>query len=192
MLLKQLTIMFDSQPYLLKMYRAMFVTSYFGMLRVGEITQSQHVVKACDVQIGDNKKKIRIILRSLKMHWISDPPQTVKLTAHPFESKLKTSDRENCCPFTMLRQYLLVRKSYKTEREQFFVFSDRTPIGPEQYRKTLKLCLSLAGFTKENYDTHSMRAGRSCDLLKMGVSVEMIKKLGHWKLNAVFKYLKLM
>ena len=170
----------------------MFVTSYFGMLRVGEIAQSQHVIKARDVQIGDNKKKIRIILRSSKTHWVSDPPQIVTLMAHPCEATIRTDDQESCCPFTLLRQYLAVHKSYKMDSEPFFVFTDRTPIGPEQYRKTLKLCLSLAGFIKENYDTHSMRAGCSCDLLKMGVLVETIKKLGCWKSNAVFKYLRLM
>ena len=35
-----------SQPYLQIMYQAIFSAAYFGMFRVGEITYSNHVVKA--------------------------------------------------------------------------------------------------------------------------------------------------
>ena len=40
------------------------------------------------------------------------------------------------------------------------------------------------------YGTHSLRSGRTCDLYKLGLSVETIKKIGRWKSNAVFRYLK--
>ena len=139
------------------------------------------MIKAKDIQIGMNKK-IRLVLRSSKTHWTSDPPQIVKLTAQPCEHNEKQTNHKDsllCCPFLLLQRYAAMCKSYKSEDEQFFVFSDRMPVNPDQYRKTLKLCLSLAGFIKENYDTLSMQAGRSCDLMKMGVSVETMKILGH-------------
>ena len=56
-------------------------------------------------------------------------------------------------------------------------------------RNTLKHILQFAGFKKEYYCVHSFRTGRAMDLLKYGVLVETIKKLGRWKSNAVFTYL---
>ena len=42
----------------------------------------------------------------------------------------------------------------------------------------------------ELYLFHGFQSGRASDLLKLGVSVETIKKLGRWHSNAVFRYLK--
>ena len=50
--------------------------------------------------------------------------------------------------------------------------------------------LHIAGFKDELYSVHSVRMGRACDLLKLGLSVESIKKIGRWRSNAVFRYLK--
>ena len=61
---------------------------------------------------------------------------------------------------------------------------------PEHMRKCLHLVLKLAGFRDELYTVHSLRIGWALDLLKLGLSIETIKKIGHWKSNAVFKYLK--
>ena len=46
----------NTQPYLTILYQAMFITAYYGLFRVGEITMSQHVIKAKDVHIGVNKR----------------------------------------------------------------------------------------------------------------------------------------
>ena len=43
------------QPYLLKLYKALFVTAYYGLFCIEELTCSPHVVKANDVHIGMNK-----------------------------------------------------------------------------------------------------------------------------------------
>ena len=77
-----------------------------------------------------------------------------------------------------------------TDTEPFFVFSDRTPVTPKQMGSCLKIVLKKAGFDQKLYGTHSLRAGQTCDLCKLGISVENIKKLGRWKSNAIFRYLK--
>ena len=51
------------------------------------------------------------------------------------------------------------------------------------FRNILKEMLTLSGFDKDNYGTHSLRAGRSVDLFHMGFSVDTIKKLGRWSPN---------
>ena len=57
-------------------------------------------------------------------------------------------------------------------------------------RNCFKTAIRAERFDKRLYSVHSLRAGRANDLLKLGLSVETIKKLGRWKSNAVFRYLK--
>ena len=59
-----------TQPYLLLLYRAIFTTAYYGLFRIGELTYSEHTVKACDMQVGTNKEKLMFILRSSKTQQI--------------------------------------------------------------------------------------------------------------------------
>ena len=77
-----------------------------------------------------------------------------------------------------------------SDDEPFFVFRDHQPVKPCHFRNCLKTCLEACGFDADNYNTHSLRLGRSCDLYRLGLSIETIKKLGRWKSNVVFKYLR--
>ena len=50
-IIKQLSRTYDTQPYLKILYKAMLSTSYFGLLRVGELTVGEHPILAKDVHI---------------------------------------------------------------------------------------------------------------------------------------------
>ena len=76
------------------------------------------------------------------------------------------------------------------EDEPFFVFADKTPITPYNARCCLKLALINSGFDPSLYCFHSLRAGRAVDLAKLNVPIPVIQRLGRWKSNAVYKYLK--
>ena len=185
-ILDQTNLHFDQmgQNYLKVMYRAMFTAAYYGLLRVGEVTYGSHPVLAPDVHIASNKKKLLFILRTSKTHWKNNKLQFVKIS-----STCKITN--NChCPFNILQSYVHRRPTCRKLKEPFFVFADRSPVLPNHMRGLLKLILTEANIDANNYSTHSFRAGRSCDLLEMGLSVETIKKLGCWKSNAVFTYLR--
>ena len=74
--------------------------------------------------------------------------------------------------------------------EQFFVYGDRSPVTQEKLRKTLKDMLERMNYNSALYNLHSLRIGQCSDLYKLGLSVETIKKIGLWKSNAVFTYLR--
>ena len=98
------------QPYLAKLYRALFSTAYYGLFRVTKLTTGAHPVLACDVQIGMNKKKIRFILRSSKTHTTNMPPQIVNISATKVKNNSHMSGTESVgsrlpCPYMLLRQY---------------------------------------------------------------------------------------
>ena len=173
------------------LYKCIFTIAYYGMFRIGELTQSNHTVKAKDIHIGQNKNKVLFILHSLKTHTPGDKPQLIKIKA--VAGSLISSINSLICPFSHLRLYLNLRpEGYHSVDENFFIFHDRSPIIPCQFRSMLNKCLSGAGIDAALYGSHSFRIGRSCNLFNKGVSIETIRKLGRWssKSTAIYTYLK--
>ena len=182
----------QKQPYLAMLYRAIFVTAYYGMFRVGELTEGEHVIKAKDVYIATNKCRLLFILHSSKTHSEGDPPQSIKISASSDRETHNVSDEKTHCPFKILRRYMQARKGFIKRSEQFFVFRDRSPVKPTHFRKLLKSILENEGYNDDLYNCHSFRIGRSQDLWELGISLDLIKKLGRWsgKSSAIYKYLR--
>ena len=180
----------QGQVYLAILYKAIFMTSYFRLLRVSEVaaTPSMHAIGVTDVQLEVNKKKILIIIRSSKTHGKCNIPQLVKISTKEYQKRLQVK-RHYICPYTAIGEYIAQRPDYRERSEQFFVFKDHSPVTALYMRSTLHLMLKLMGYNEMLYNCQSFRIGRSCDLLKYGVPVENIKKLGRWSSNAVFNYL---
>ena len=180
--------MFPDQPYLTLLYRALFSTAYFGLFRIGELTKGMHPVLAKDVHIADNKRKMLFILHTSKMHWTDVKPQIIKIMSKGIALVEKES---NYCPYRILQQYLAVREcSFIQRDEPFFVFCDRSPVTADNMRNTLKKTLLKAGFDADFYNSRSFRSGRAGDLQDLGLSLESVKKIGRWKSNSVFTYLR--
>ena len=195
-LMNQLNIIYDSQPYLRVLYRAMLITAYFGLFRISKLAKGAHPVLARDVHIGRNKKKMLFILRTSKTHGKGSKPQLIKISSsrakNSVDRQLDTAD--HCitlpCPFEELHIFLQRRGTYDSDSEPFFIFRNKQPVTPNNFRIVLRKALTCRGFDQCNYNTHSLCLGRSCDLYKLGLSVESIKKLGRWKSNVVFHYLR--
>ena len=83
-----------------------------------------------------------------------------------------------------------LRGGFDSDQEQFFIFSDRSVVKPNHVRKVLHALLNAVNLNGKLYNTQSFHAGRSCDLIKYGFSVEQVKKMGCWKSNAIYKYIK--
>ena len=173
----------NSQPYLVTLYKAMLSTAYFGLFRISEITAGPHAVQARDVHIGVNKNKMMFLLRTSKTHNPGDKPQIIKISAE------RESSTPNWCPFKLLKDFLRIRGKRINETEEFFIFRDHTPVKPDCFRKILKKLLKVNGFENRLYSSHSLRAGRACQLFEMGISVETILKIGRFKSSSIYAYL---
>ena len=154
-LLNQVTTYYgNTQPYLTVLYTAIFASAYYGLLRIGEVASGTHPVRAYDVHVGENKRKIRFYLRTSKTHWTDVKPQEIS-----FSSTCKFEAQVNC-PYRILREYMnqCPQRCINTQ-EPFFIFSDRTPITTEQTRAVLKQMLNLTGLDADLYNFHSLRIG---------------------------------
>ena len=176
----------NPQPYLEVMFKTIFSLAYYGLMRIGELTDSPHVLKACNVHISQNKDKILLILFTSKTHDRSKHPQKIKISAIP----LPKPSVQFFCPFMLIRAYLNLRGSYENNSEPFFIFADKTPVSVNCMFAMLKCAIMALHLDTSLYNFHGLRIGRSTDLYKMGYSIEQIKQAGHWKSNAVYKYIK--
>ena len=175
-----------SQPYLEKMYLALFSLSYYGLLRIGEVTHSEHNILASNIHVATNKQKILILMYSSK---------TLNLGGQQHQIKISTSEasgrkKKFFCPLSILREFISTRGNIYDNHEPFFAFADKSPVQAHMARKLLQDLLNKLHIDGSLYDFHSFRSGRSLDLLKYRFSVKAIKRLGRWKLNVVYRYLK--
>ena len=181
LIIQQIPTLFSSeQPYLVKLYQTIISTAYFGLSRIGELTESEHVVKAKDVHIGTNKNKLLFILRTSKTHWTDVKPQVVKISSMPAAGcQHVIYKKKEFCPFRLLQEYIALQKKALFKDEQFFVFNDRSPVKPSHVRNILKNSLIHLGLDPVHYGCHSLRAGRAVDLhVKFKLDIAAVKHLG--------------
>ena len=167
-LLFELENMFKTQPYLEVLYKAIFSLAFYGLMRVGELTltDAPHTLKATNVHIGVNKKKFLIVLYSSKTHDQANKLQYIKVKEASNRSGQKKS---SFCPFEILQSYENICGGIDDPlNENFFVFSDKSPVKAVHFRSTLKTALEGANMDPAAFNTHSFRIGMTTELFKAG------------------------
>ena len=188
-LIFELKRVLTGQPYLQVLYRALFGLAYYGLMRIGELTESPHSAKARNVHVGTNKDKIMIVLYLSKTHGKHMLPQKIKITA--LGANCKNEPNGLICPFQGVRDYSRIRGEYYDDEENFFVFSSKEPVKAIHVRTILRNCLEALNLNPMLYNTQSWRIGRASDLLfKHNWPIDRIKSAGRWRSNAVFRYLR--
>ena len=179
----------NNQFYLEKLYKALFILGYYGLMRVGELPQGPHVLKARNIHVAVNKDKLLIVLYSSKTHDKSNRPQKITITSNKAEVTGSYLHR-HFCPFRTINDFIHVRGNYLTDEENFFVFRNKQPVSATHARTLLRTLISNIGLNSALYDMHSFRIGRASDLIKYGYPIEEVKRLGRWKSNVVYKYIR--
>ena len=190
---------YSTQPYLEAMYISAYLLQYYGLMRVGEIADSQHTIKAVNIHKAEKQKRLLIVLYSSKTHGKESPPQKIKILSNKYVEVTDsyTSRRNVClqdlgkfCPIDWTNRYIQLRQPIEHTEENFFLLSDGSPLKGNMLRSLLRDIIDDFGPQSNLYDTHSFRIGRATDLFKLKVDIETIKQLGRWKSNSVYKYLK--
>ena len=154
LILFELNRSYHNQSFLCCMYKAIFCLAFYGMMRIGELTQGDHPIKACDIHICVNKDKILIVLYTSKTHSRGYYPQKIKISSDLMLSERRESEKRSVkehptikkdnhffCPFTLIREYLAMHGGFIDRRENFFIFRDRSPVKPFHVRNILHKCL---------------------------------------------------
>ena len=185
---------FETQPYLNLTYKTIMSLGYHGLLRVGELVKTNncnsHAMKACNVHLAGNKKKLLIVLYTSKTHGLESRPQKIRITANPNTTQVNWQRCRHFCPFMLMYNFMLARGGYLEESEPFFIFQSGLPITDKNVWEVLQKSLSQLGLDPKLYGCHSGRIGKASDMLKQGESIFSIKQAGRWWSNAVFRYLR--
>ena len=177
-----------SQPYLEILYKAIYIISYYGLMRVREVTCSPHVLLAQNIHLAQNKNKILIVLYSSKMHNKESRPQKIKIVSNKDEKSGHYTHRM-FCPFMVLKHFIDERGGFDDDQEQLFIFKDKQPVKPFHVTTLLKKLIVSLGLNPCNYGMHSFRIGRTTDLIKFGYSIDEVRRLGRWRSSVVYKYI---
>ena len=147
--------------------------------------------KAANVHAALNKEKLLIILYTSKTHGKNAYPQEIKITSNKLE-KSGAYFQRHFCPFKVVKKYIRIRGNFASINEPFFIYSDKSPVKSESARALLRQLIKELGLVHQChlYDMHSLRIGRCSDLIKYGYSIQQVQKMGRWKSNAVYKYIR--
>ena len=141
------------------MYKTLFALGYYGLMRIGELTKSPHSLKAGNVYLSTNKEKLLLVLYTSKTTGLDSRPQHIKITSNKSE-KTGSYVHRNFCPFKLVSEYLIFRRKIHTkENDEFFLFSDGSPVLAHHVRALLKQLIASLDLQDELYNTHSLCIG---------------------------------
>ena len=89
----------------------------------------------------------------------------------------------------LINQYIQARKLYVNQQEEFFVFSDGSPLLASHLRLLIKRIIGSFNLDASLYSVHSLRIGRCTDLVKSGYPIEVVKRMGRWKTSIIYNYI---
>ena len=165
-------------PYLRKLFKAMYSVSFFALMRVGEITSNSSGLVS--LKLDQIQFKEDYVLMSIK-HFKHNACR------QPFELVLTKQKSSVICPVEALKDYLLVRGD---SDGPLFCMPNLDPISREMFTKYLKINLSYCGLNTDLYKSHSLRIGGATYYAELGLSDEQIRLIGRWKSNAFKKYIR--
>lgn len=175
----------NSSAFQRTLFSAMFLTAFYGLFRIGELSTKSARFACSVVQYRD----LQILSRE-------GVPCTVKITIsdykhnsdhRPFDILITRDDSVSFCPVKTLLNYCKVRGN---RPGPLFCNSDQTPISVYQFNTELLRCLQYCGLDISRYKNHSFRIGGACHAADKGFSDAQIRALGRWKSDAFKVYLR--
>ena len=165
-----------------QLFTAAFLTCFFGLLRVGELSAPNRSTPSplllSHLSFSPNLHVTLLLTRSKtdqfkKGHRI----------------KLKPSPDPQLCPCRALHRYITL---FRTSRQgPLFMHSDTSPLTSFQFTSVLKHSAAHAGIPTQHLSSHSFRIGACSSALNLGLSVKDIKQLGRWSSKAFQSYIRI-
>jgi hypothetical protein len=161
---------------------AVITTCFFGLLRIGNVLPSPplgstNVLRVRDLRVCD--KGMYLQVRSSKTIQFRERVHTVVLPYFP---------NHPLCPVTALKNFLSLTGRRRPDESLFDVAL--APLSASAFRSRLARVLALLNLSSADYSTHSLRRGGATWLCTAGVPLHVIKVLGDWHSDCVFRYLR--
>ena len=167
-----------SNPYTRTLFHAMYVVAFFGLMRIGEITQSKDGVVALYLDQLQVFQNYIIITISHFKHNVS---------LRPIQLVLPSQSDPVICPVQAIKSYLSVRGF---EPGPLFTFVDGAPIKRDFFTKGLKDSLNFCGLDTKYFKSHSFRIGAASYYASLGLTDAQLRLIGRWNSDAFLKYIR--
>ena len=162
-----------------KLFRAAFSLAYYASLRVGEYAATpgaSHALQLKDVGFVREGQDTSISLLL----------PTYKMSQRPAKLLVPQSPPNLTCPVGALKAYLKVRPKGEG---QLFLQKSGKPLAAGSINARLKDCSRALGL-EGSYSSHSLKAGRTTDLVEMNVPDAKIRESGRWRSDAYLQYVR--
>ena len=190
LLLSHLCVL-DLSNYDYVLYKAMFLFTYYGCLRVGEVAKAssvENVISINQVVCNFIDGRVNSLILKFVCYKHSDTMKNHRKSKNSLPSmKFTKKDDKSLCPVRAVFRYLKLRGSAKG---QLFLNEEGDDVTYYQFNSMMKKCIVAANLPEENYGTHSFRIGRCTDLASLGYSNNQIKMIGRWKSDAYKRYIR--
>ena len=169
-----------SDSYTQLLYQSMFLLSFHGFLRIGEITTSSmdhhnpNLLQLSNISIQPQSRIISIKFINYKH---STVPFVLDIPNHSGPYTL----------FTSLVTYLALRG---TTPGPLFIKLGR-PITRNMFAAHLSQCLQRSGLGNQRYTSHSFRIGAATTAITKGHTPSQVQAMGRWRSSAFKKYIRI-
>ena len=162
--------------------KAMYLLAFHAFLRVGEITASPHNLGYENVQfLFDDRRKLTGCEVSVVLSKHSNGK------SHILQLNCNTAELV-LCPVNALFEYCRLRGS---ACGPLFAFMDMSPISRRYFTQQFTLSVQWSGLSPRLYKAHSFRIGAATAAASIGVSEDMIQRMGRWSSGAFKKYIRI-
>lgn len=163
------------------LFKTMFLLSFHGFLRVGEITDT--------TSASENKNLL--LLSNLSV--AGDKTITVKFCKHkhsqnrtPFHLEIPPEEGK----YTLYREMSTYLKQRGSLPGPLFVSSGKS-ITRTQFTQILSRCLQRAGHDPAVYKSHSFRIGAATTAITKGHTHQQVQEMGRWRSSAYKRYIRI-
>ena len=169
-------------PYQAVLFKAILALGYWGCLRICELVKTpttEHAILRENTHIlvkNGTLWGLEVILRSSKS---SKKPETLFFQIHK---------NLNCCIAKAMWNYLAIRPNVPGF---LFITHSGKLVQSVEVTAVIQEYAAKLGLNPSDYNTHSLRIGRTTDLALQGHGEASIKSIGRWGSNAYMKYVRL-
>ena len=164
------------------MFKAAYLLTYYGLLRVSEVVHSswQQFGRALQIQDITFEKSGQAVCITIRQSKTSQ-------TGRPTFMRIPCEPDTNRCPVCALRNYVRIRPRVDG---YLFLHANNKPLTRTQFSSVLSKCIASSPFRNCKILSHSFRIGRASELASKGVSQDAIMKVGRWHSQAVRSYIR--
>lgn len=165
--------------YEVTLFKVAFVLAFFGAFRISElVSPSKKVQGGIGFQeVQWEEEGVAIFLRKSKT---DQGGRGRMVRVYPIHGSPQ-------CPVSTVKEFLKVRPNVQGP---FLIHLNCSMLSRFQFGAVFRKCLQGLGLVEKEFSSHSFRIGAATEAARLGMDVEVIKRIGRWESNRFQSYVR--